>query len=94
MRPFELTLAILSLIYALTLLLPKFPDLWKSKILPTILGLSALAQITLEGFRWQLWPLLIAVITLITISKIKNHFRGRGLILGLAITFSFTLSPA
>ena len=90
MRPFELTLAILSLIYALTLLLPKFPDLWKSKILPTILGLSALAQITLEGFRWQLWPLLIAVITLITISKIKNHFKGRGLILWLAITFSFT----
>lgn len=90
MRPFEHTLGILGLISALTLLLPKFPHLWKSKILPTLLGLAALAQITLEGFRWQLWPLLIAVITLITISNIKNHFRGRGLILGLAILFSVT----
>jgi len=90
MRPFELTLSILGLISALTLFLPKFPELWKSKILPNVLGLAALAQIIFEGFRWQLWPLLIAVFTLIIISNLTQNFRGRGLIVGVALIFSFT----
>ncbi|TFG48875.1 MAG: hypothetical protein E4H33_03380 [Anaerolineales bacterium] len=49
-----------------------------------------LAQILVEGFRWQLWPLFIAVFTLITLSNIKRQFRGQGLVAGLAILFCLT----
>ena len=89
MRPYELIFSILSLLFSVTLFIPKIPDLWKSKILPAILALAAVAQITLEGFRWQLWPLLFAAITLIVISQIDTKGRGRVLILALAILFSF-----
>ncbi len=89
MRPLELTLGFLAIISAITFFLPKLPSLWKSRILPAILVLVALAQITLEGFRWQLWPLLIAAVTLIVISQIDTKFRGKVLILVLLILFSF-----
>ena len=71
-------------------MLPGISTRLKKIFLPIIMGLAALAQILLEGFRWQLWPLLIAVIALITISQIKDHFKGRGLIVALTIFFSFT----
>jgi len=84
MRSFELTLSILAVITAIAIILPKFPDLWKSKILPIILGLAALAQIILEGFRWQLWPLMIAVILLVFLMLAEKAGRGKKLLGGLA----------
>ena len=89
MRPLELTLGFLAIISAITFFLPKLPSLWKSRILPAILVLVALAQITLEGFRRQLWPLLVGAVTLIVISQIDTKFRGKVLILVLLILFSF-----
>ena len=62
MRSLELILSVLALFSAAALFLPKFPALWKSKILPAILGLAVLAQLFFEGFRWQLWPLMIAIL--------------------------------
>ena len=89
MRTYELTLALLTLLSGLLLGLPGISTRLKKTILPIILGLAALAQILWEGFRWQLWPLLIAVIALIVLAQIKNQFRGRNLFLGLSISFVF-----
>ena len=85
MRPFELTLSILAVISAIAVFLPKFPDLWKYKILPIILGLAALAQIFFEGFRWQLWPLMIAALLLVLLALTKKEGRGKKLLAGLAL---------
>jgi len=84
MRSLELILSVLAILSAATLFLPKFPDLWKSKILPVILGLATLAQITLEGFRWQLWPLMIAITLLVLLALTKKEGRGKKLLAGLA----------
>ena len=89
MRALELTLGIICILYGVILLIPNYPALWKYRILPLILGSVVLVQILVEGFRWQLWPLFIAVFTLITLSNIKRPFRGQGLVAGLAILFSF-----
>jgi dienelactone hydrolase len=82
-------LCLLALLVGLLQFFPKFPTLWKSRVLPAGLGLTALAQIVFEGFRWQLWPVLIAAAALITLSQIKNHFQGRGLVVGLSICLAF-----
>jgi len=90
MRPLELTLGIICILYAVILYIPKFPALWKYKIIPVFLALVVLYQILLEGFRWQFWPLMIAIFTLLTLSNINRQFRGQGLVAGLTILFSFT----
>ena len=87
MRTYELALALLTLLSGLLFALPGISTRLKKNILPPILGLAALAQIFLEGFRWQLWPLLIGAAALIALSQFKDKFRGRGLIVGLSIIF-------
>jgi len=41
MRALELSLSAAVIIYALILLIPNFPDLWKGKVLPLTLALLA-----------------------------------------------------
>ncbi len=90
MRPFELALDILTLISGFILLIPGFSATQKKKFVPLTLGAAALIQILFEGFRWQLWPLIIAIIILITVSFLETQFKGKGLILGLSILLSFS----
>jgi hypothetical protein len=82
MRSLELLLSIMAIIIALAFFLPKFPTLWKERIFPIILGLAALAQISLEGFRWQLWPLFLAVLGLILLALIGSEGKGRKIMAG------------
>ena len=84
MRIFELLLSITAIIFALSFFLPKIPMLWKERILPILLGMAALAQIGLEGFRWQLWPLFLAAPLLILLAVMRREGRGRRVLAGLA----------
>ncbi|RLC98130.1 MAG: hypothetical protein DRI46_11890, partial [Chloroflexi bacterium] len=66
MRPFELILGILSILSAVILSVPSLSARLKKKwMVPAFLVLFAAAQLLLEGFRWQLWPLDLAVAVLI-----------------------------
>ena len=85
MRFFELTLGILGILYAMTFFIPKFPKFMKYEILPVLVGLFSAAQIFIEGFRWQLYPLLIAIIMLFAISNIQRDFKAIRLMAGLSI---------
>ncbi len=85
MRSLEFILSVLALFSAATLFLPKFPDLWKSLILPILLGLAALGQILFEGFRWQLWPLLIAILLIILLALTKKESRWMKVFASLAL---------
>ena len=66
MRPIELTLSLLAIITSLTLFLSNLPALWKSKILPIILGLAALAQMYPGGIP-------LAALALIHCSADNHH---------------------
>lgn len=88
MRILELSVSILVIISGLIFFIPGFSGFWKNRIIPAILGLAALAQTALEGFRWQLWPLLIGVIVLILSSRLEADTRRKKWIGGLAILFS------
>ena len=88
MRLLEIFLSIAVIIYALILFIPKFPPLWKNKIIPILVGALAGAQILLEGFRWQLWPLLIAAPLLILAGIIKINKKGLTVLASLAIVFT------
>jgi len=88
MRPLEFSLGILCIFYSMTLIVHIFPTLWKYRIIPALLALVVLFQIMIEGFRWQLWPLYIAVFTMLTISNIKRQFRGQRLVAWFAFSFA------
>jgi hypothetical protein len=80
MRTLELLLCILTILAALLFLFPKVAPRWKYQIIPALLVLTGAAQIGLEGFRWQLWPLFIAVLLLLIVAGIrlwKSYFQRR-----------------
>ena len=64
MRPIELILAILTILAAVITLLPKVSPKLKFQGVPGLLELTAIAQVWMEGFRWQLWPLMAGVLIL------------------------------
>jgi len=84
MRIMELSLGILVFISGIIFLMPRFSALLKKKFIPVILGLATLAQVTLEGFRWQLWPLMIAITLLVLLALTKKEGQGKKLLAGLA----------
>lgn len=71
MRPIELTLLILTMTAAGLFLLPKITARLKFQVMPLVLVLAAAAQVRLEGFRWQLWPLMIAVLLLLVAAGLQ-----------------------
>ena len=92
MRALELSLSIAAIIYALILLIPSLSTRLKHWILPVLLGLLAGAQLLWEGFRWQLWPLVIAVLFLILITTFKIKTRANALFVSLSLVLiSLTL---
>jgi len=94
MRPLEITFGILSILYSLTFIIPNLPEFWKDKILPSLLGLAGIGQYFLEGFRWQLSPLLIAVMILILNSNKKGKFKRKKTLAGLSIILSLVSMAA
>lgn len=60
MRTIELLFSLLTIFAAILFF---FPGLWtrvRYRVISAGLVLVGIAQVVLEGFRWQLWPLLIA----------------------------------
>lgn len=90
MRPFELILGILAILSAVTIIIPSLSARLKKWMAPAILVLAAAAQLTLEGFRWQLWPLLLAVAGLIPLSVLQLERKWRYTLVGLSIFLSLT----
>jgi len=85
MRIYELSLALLTILIGLLLMLPNISTPFKKTILPAILVLAVLAQLIFEGFRWQLWPLMIAILLLILLVLGGKEGRGKRLLGGLAV---------
>ncbi|MBN2044270.1 MAG: hypothetical protein JW757_04545 [Anaerolineales bacterium] len=78
MRPIELTLSLLTIVSALLLFFPKISTKLKFQAAPLVLIITAAAQLVFEGFRWQLWPLMIAVgLLLLTAVTRLAGFRGQ-----------------
>lgn len=75
MRPFELTLSILTILTAVVYLVPAISARLKYQILPAGLILFSAAQIFNEDFRWQLWPLYIGVLLVILIAGARQPNR-------------------
>jgi len=89
MRPFELILGILSILSAVILSVPSLSARLKKKwMVPAFLVLFAAAQLLLEGFRWQLWPLDLAVAVLIPLHLLEWESKWRHMLVGLSIFFS------
>jgi pimeloyl-ACP methyl ester carboxylesterase len=61
MRPIELILCTLTILTAIFYLLPRVSDRLKYRWIPALMVGAAALQIGLEGFRWQLWPVMVAV---------------------------------
>lgn len=85
MRPIELTLAVLTLLAGLVRLVPDIPTKYKDRLAPFLLIITAAAQILLEGFRWQLWPLILAIVGLITLSLIQLEKKWYWTVWGAAL---------
>ncbi len=85
MRTFELLLSILTILAAVIMLVPSVPAKYKGWLMSAFLGIFAAAQLFLEGFRWQLWPLFIALPLLRFAGYQRIQRRGRILLLGLSI---------
>ncbi len=89
MRPYEIILGLLTTLTAGSILIFKQIPRLKKWALPALLVLGAGLQLTLEGFRWQLWPLFLAAGLLILTSLIK--FQRRGQIATAVIVILLTL---
>lgn len=85
MRPIELILSILVLLAGLIRLIPDIPAKYKDRLAPLLLVLAAAAQILLEGFRWQLWPLMLAIIGLVIISLVQLEKKWYWTVFGLSL---------
>jgi len=88
MRIFELILAILTVITGVIQVIPILPAKFKRLLAPIILTLAAAAQLTLEGFRWQLWLLYIGGAGLVTLAAAKFSQQQRNILAGLSIALS------
>ena len=82
MRPFELTLSLLTILVALSYFFPQVSLPLKYRVLPIILVLVAGAQLLFEGFRWQLWPLFIGILLVVLAAVLKASGWGAGVLLG------------
>ncbi len=76
MRPIELTLSIVTIFSAFLYFLPAVTARIRSRVVPVVLVLAVAAQIGLEGFRWQLWPLAVAILLLLLAGWM--HLRAAG----------------
>jgi len=85
MRIFELSLSILTIYFAANYFFPWLSDPLKYKLLLIALVLIAGAQIIVEGFRWQLWPLFIGIAILIIIALTQITNLGASIAVGLSI---------
>ncbi len=85
MRPFELILGILVILAGIIKLVPAIPEKYKDRLAPLLLIVVAAGQLLLEGFRWQLWPLFLAIAGLITLSLVQLEKKWRFTILGLSV---------
>lgn len=90
MRAFEMVLSILALLAGAVKLVPGIPSKYKNQLSPVLLVLGAAAQLTLEGFRWQLWPLFLGVAGLIALPFFQLTKKRRYTVVGLSIFFSAT----
>ena len=68
MRTIELLFSLLTIFAAILFLFPGFKTRVRYQVITVVLVLVGAAQVVLEGFRWQLWPLFIAagLLTIIT----------------------------
>ena len=88
MRPFELSLSILSIFVAISYFISSLSGPLKYKILPIALVLLAGAQLLFEGFRWQLWPLFIGILLLIIIAITQATNLGASITVGVSIVLA------
>ena len=88
MRPFELTFSLLGLFASLLYLVPSTPTRIKRWALPAVLALAGTAQFSLEGFRWQLWPLYLGAGLLILVGMGQLPRRGERALAVAAAAFS------
>lgn len=84
MKALELILSIITILYSVSLFFSK-PVILKSKLLPSFLALAALALILLGGNRWQLKPLLLAIMLLVLVAVNKDEGRGKKGLASLAL---------
>ena len=88
MRLIELILGILTILTGIINLVPAIPEKYRTRLAPALLVLVAAAQLILEGFRWQLWPLFLGILGLIALSLFQLEKKWRFTILGLSVLFS------
>ena len=88
MRPFELILSLLAILTGILKLIPQVPSKYKNWMAPFLLILGAVAQVILEGFRWQLWPLFLGILGLIAHGLIQLEKKWLYTILGLSVFFA------
>ncbi len=88
MRAFELILGILVILTSIINLVPAVSDKYKKTLAPLLLVLVAAAQLGLEGFRWQLWPLFLGAVGLIALNLFQLDKKWRFTLLGLSVLFS------
>lgn len=85
MRTFELSLSILTIYLAVHYFFPWLSNPVRYKLLLIALVLIAGAQLVIEGFRWQLWPLFIGLIILIIIALTQATNLGATIAVGFSI---------
>jgi hypothetical protein len=88
MRAFELIFGILALFTAIISLVPAVPEKYRTRLAPLLLVLAGAAQLGLEGFRWQLWPLFLGAGGLILLTLLQLEKKWHYTLLGLSIFFS------
>ena len=88
MRIIELILSILAILTGIINLVPTIPEKYRTRLAPALLILGAAAQLILEGFRWQLWPLFLGIAGLISLNFFRLEKKWRFTLLGLAVLFS------
>jgi hypothetical protein len=88
MRALELILGILVILTGVINLIPAIPEGYKKLIAPLVLLLAGAAQLGLEGFRWQLWPLYLGALGLIIMNLFQLEKKGRFTILGISVLFA------
>lgn len=85
MRAFELILGIAAVLTSIINLIPAVPPKYKTWLAPALLVLGSAAQLGLEGFRWQLWPLYVGAAGLIILNLIQLKRKWRYTLVGLTI---------
>lgn len=85
MRPFELTLSIITILVAFSYFFPQVAAPVKYRILPIALILLAGGQLLFEGFRWQLWPLFFGILLFVVISFLQASGWMAGIVVGFAL---------